>query len=158
VSTTNYLFFLYPFSFFLYPSFRTLGTFFSLEVNMRKIRITAGKVSATAVLKGNTTADAIWKALPMEVPGNTWGDEIYFGIPVHTAQEEDASDVVAMGDIAYWPPGHAFCIFFGRTPASRGNEIRAASAVNVFGKVEGDPKVFKQVKNGEKVRLEAVKE
>ena len=123
---------------------------------MRKIRITAGKVSATAVLKENTTADAIWKALPMEVPGNTWGDEIYFGIPVHTAQAEDASDVVAMGDIAYWPPGHAFCIFFGPTPASRGKEIRAASAVNVFGKVEGDSKVFKQVKNGEKVRLEAV--
>jgi hypothetical protein len=122
---------------------------------MRKIRITAVKVSATAVLKENTTADAIWKGLPMEVPGNTWGDEIYFGIPVHTAQAEDASDVVAMGDIATGR-GHAFCIFFRPPLPARGNEIRAASAVNVFGKVEGDPKIFKRVKQGEKVRLEAV--
>jgi uncharacterized protein len=122
---------------------------------MRKIRISAGKVTATGVLKDTATADAIWNALPMEAPGNTWGDEIYFGIPVQTDQEKGASDVVALGDLAYWPPGHAFCIFFGPTPASRGNEIRAASAVNVFGKLEGDAKVFKQVRNGEKVRLEA---
>jgi hypothetical protein len=125
---------------------------------MRKIRITAGKVVATAVLSENTTADAIWEALPLGAAGNTWGDEIYFEIPVTAAQAEDASEVVALGDIAYWPPGHAFCIFFGRTPVSRGNEIRAASAVNVFGKVEGDPKRFQQVKNGEMVRLEAVAE
>ena len=122
---------------------------------MRKIRISAGKVTATAALKENATADAIWQALPMEASGNTWGDEIYFGIPVQVAQEKGASDVVELGDLAYWPPGHAFCIFFGPTPASRGSEIRAASAVNVFGKVEGDAKVFKQVRNGEKVRLEA---
>jgi uncharacterized protein len=122
---------------------------------MRKIRISAGKVSATAGLKENPTADAIWQALPIEASGNTWGDEIYFGIPVQVAQEKGASDLVEMGDLAYWPPGHAFCIFFGPTPASRGSECRAASAVNVFGKVEGDAKVFKQVRNGEKVRLEA---
>ena len=125
---------------------------------MRKIRITAGKVVATAVLSENTTADAIWEALPLGAAGNTWGEEIYFGIPVTVAQAEDASEVVALGDIAYWPPGQAFCIFFGRTPVSRGNEIRAASAVNVFGKVEGDPKLFQEVKNGELVRLEAVAE
>ncbi len=125
---------------------------------MRRIRITAGKVSVTAQLTENATADAIWNALPMEASGNTWGEEIYFGIPVQAAQAKDASDVVGMGDLAYWPPGHAFCIFFGPTPASRGSEIRAASAVNVFGKVEGDPKVFKKVKHGEKVRLEAVAE
>lgn len=122
---------------------------------MRKIRISAGKVVATAVLMENATADAIWNALPIEASGNTWGDEIYFGIPVHVAQEKRASDVVELGDLGYWPPGHAFCIFFGPTPASQGDEIRAASAVNVFGKVEGDPKVFKQVRHGEKVRLEA---
>ncbi|MEW6668128.1 MAG: cyclophilin-like fold protein [Thermodesulfobacteriota bacterium] len=123
---------------------------------MRKIRISAGKVTAMGVLKDTPTADAIWNALPMEASGNTWGDEIYFGIPVHVAQDKGASDLVDLGDLAYWPPGHAFCIFFGPTPASRGNECRAASAVNVFGKLEGDPKVFKQVRNGEMVRLEAV--
>lgn len=122
---------------------------------MRKIRISAGKVTATAVLRENATADAIWNALPVEASGNTWGDEIYFGISVNVAQEKGASEVVELGDLGYWPPGHAFCIFFGPTPASQGNEIRAASAVNVFGKVEGDPKVFKQVRHGEKVRLEA---
>jgi hypothetical protein len=123
---------------------------------MRKIRISAGKVSATAVLEDNPTADAIWQALPIEAAGNTWGDEIYFGIPVQVAQDKGASDLVELGDLAYWPPGHAFCIFFGPTPASRGSECRAASAVNVCGRLEGDPKVFKQVRQGEKVRLEAV--
>ncbi|HHX45107.1 MAG TPA: hypothetical protein GX714_14135 [Chloroflexi bacterium] len=120
---------------------------------MRKIRITAGDVSATAVLNDTDTADAIWKALPIEARGSTWGDEIYFAIPVHL-DEEDAQEVVGMGDLGYWPPGHAFCIFFGRTPMSRGNEIRPASPVNVFGKVEGDATVFKRVSSGATVRLE----
>lgn len=125
---------------------------------MRRIRIFAGNVSATASLKGNATADSIWKALPLEASVNTWGDEIYFEIPVEHAQAEDATDLVEPGDLAYWPPGHAFCIFFGRTPASRGNECRAASAVNVIGKIEGDPKVFRQVRDGEKVHLEGIVE
>ena len=120
---------------------------------MRKIRITAGDVSATAVLNDTDTADAIWKALPIEARGSTWGDEIYFAIPVHL-DEEDGQEVVGMGDLGYWPPGHAFCIFFGRTPMSRGNEIRPASPVNVFGKVEGDATVFKRVSSGATVRLE----
>lgn len=121
---------------------------------MRQIRITAGKVSALANLIDNPTADAIWNALPLEARGNTWGDEIYFGIPVTIEEAPDASDLVDMGSLAYWPPGRAFCIFFGRTPASRGDDIRAASAVNRFGSVIGDATVFKQVPNGEKVRIE----
>ena len=67
-----------------------------------------------------------------------------------------AKAVVELGDIAYWPPGSAFCIFFGRTPMSRGDEIRPASEVNVFGRIEGDPKVFKKVKGGDQVAIEAV--
>jgi hypothetical protein len=125
---------------------------------MRKIEIKAEGVSMTATLADNPTADAIWNALPIEAAANTWGDEIYFGIPVQLEESEDASDVREAGDLAYWPPGNAFCIFFGRTPASRGNEIRAASAVNPFGKVEGDPKIFKQVRSGSKIRIEAVRE
>jgi hypothetical protein len=121
---------------------------------MQKIRISAGQVSATAVLKENGTAEAIWKALPLEASANTWGEEIYFGIPVHQEEAGDATDVVELGTLGYWPPGHAFCIFFGRTPASRGSECRAASAVNVVGKVEGDPTVFKKVRSGAKVRIE----
>ena len=121
---------------------------------MRKIRITAGDITATGVLEDNATADAIWDALPISARGNTWGDEIYFGIPVHVEEADDAGDVVEMGALAFWPPGNAFCIFFGRTPASRGDEIRAASAVNRVGKIEGDPTVFKQVSGGSTVVID----
>ena len=121
---------------------------------MRKIKITAGDVTATGVLNDNATADAIWEALPISARGNTWGDEIYFGIPVHVDEAEDANDVVEMGALAYWPPGNAFCIFFGRTPASRGDECRAASAVNAVGKIGGDPSVFKDVPGGSNVTIE----
>jgi hypothetical protein len=119
----------------------------------RKIRITAGRVSAEAVLNGSKTAEAIWDALPFSIPGETWGDEIYFGIPVK-AKPEDARAVVNLGDLGYWPPGSAFCIFFGPTPASRGDEIRPASPVNVLGRVLGDPAVFKSVRSGTTVRVE----
>ena len=120
-----------------------------------RIRITAGQVSATASLNDSPTAQAIWSALPIEVPGSTWGDEIYFSIPVHE-EERDAKAVVEVGDLGYWPPGSAFCIFYGPTPASRGDEVRPASPVNVVGRVEGDARVFKQVAAGTKVRLEPV--
>jgi len=123
---------------------------------MRKILISAGEITATAVLKENPTADAVWKALPLEAQANTWGDEIYFSIPVEVKQEDDASDVVDMGDLAYWPPGKAFCIFFGRTPASHSSEIRAASAVNVFGSVEGDATIFKKVPHGALINVSKV--
>ena len=92
---------------------------------MRIIRISAGEVSATAVLRDNATADAIWTALPITARGNRWGDEIYFEIPVHLPQADDARDVLDAGDLGYWPVGHAFCIFWGPTPASQGGEIRA---------------------------------
>jgi len=118
-----------------------------------RIRITAGQVSAAATLNDSSTGRAIWEALPIEAAGSTWGDEIYFGIPVDKS-EEDAKDVVEVGDLGFWPPGHAFCIFFGPTPASRGDEVRPASPVNVVGRVEGDAKVFKRVASGTKVRLE----
>lgn len=124
---------------------------------MARIRITAGDVSATAQLNDSETAQALWDALPIEARASTWGDEIYFGIPVHLDEADDAQEVVDLGDLGYWPPGHAFCIFFGRTPVSRGNEIRPASAVNVLGKVEGDATLFTRVPDGAKVRLEADK-
>ncbi|HHX40031.1 MAG TPA: hypothetical protein GX715_08710 [Armatimonadetes bacterium] len=119
----------------------------------REIVITAGAVSARATLLDNPTADAIWDALPLEAAGSTWGDEIYFSIPVQV-EERDGQEVVDLGDLGYWPPGSAFCIFFGPTPMSRGKEIRPASAVSVFGKVTGDPKVFKKVRSGERVKIE----
>jgi len=121
---------------------------------MRTIRITAGKVQATAELNDSPTADAIWNALPIKGRANTWGDEIYFSIPVHLEEAPDAESVVSLGDLGYWSPGSAMCIFFGPTPMSRGNEIRPASPVNVFGKVKSDAKVFKSVRSGESMLIE----
>ena len=120
----------------------------------KKIKITAGTVTARAVLGDSPTAGKIWEALPIEASGDTWGDEIYFGIPVKAPLEKDAKEVVEVGDLGFWPPGHAFCIFFGPTPVSHGNEVRPASAVNVVGRIVGDARVFKNVPSGTKVRIE----
>ncbi len=120
----------------------------------RKIRITAGGVSVTARLHDTPTADRIWAALPIKGTANTWGDEVYFSIPVKAAIEPGADDAVSVGDIAYWPPGSAFCMFFGMTPASSGGIIRAASPVNVFGAIEEDAAVLKKVKPLDRVLVE----
>ena len=122
-------------------------------MEQRRVKITAGDVEVTAVLNDSSTADLVWSALPIEASGSTWGDEIYFRTSVQ-ADEEDAREVVDMGDVGYWPPGQALCLFFGPTPASRGDEIRPASAVNVLGKLEGDPTVLKQVRSGSRVLVE----
>lgn len=120
---------------------------------MRTIVIEAGTVKTTAELNDSPTASAIWDALPIQARASTWGDEIYFSIPVRLAEEADAREVMAMGELAYWAPGHAFCIFFGPTPASRGDEIRAASPVNPIGKVIGDPSAFKSVSSGQAITI-----
>jgi hypothetical protein len=119
----------------------------------KKIKIKAGKVEVSAELNDTKTAQAIWDALPITNRGNRWGEEIYFSIPVNL-EPENAQEVVEMGDIGYWPPGTAFCLFFGPTPMSRGQEIRPASAVNVFGKVIGDATVLKQVASGTEIVIE----
>jgi hypothetical protein len=121
----------------------------------RVIRITAGAVSVEAALNDSATAAAIAAALPIEAKGETWGDEIYFDIGL-TQPGESPQEVVALGDLGYWPPGRAFCIFFGPTPMSRGGEIRPASAVNVVGRIAGDPRVFTRVRAGTRVRIEVV--
>jgi len=123
---------------------------------MNKIRITAGHVSVEAELNDKPTARMIWDALPIEGAANTWGDEIYFGIPVKTDEEPDAQEIVEVGTLGYWPVGHAFCIFFGRTPVSRDERPRAYSPVNLLGKVLGDATEFKGVTGGTKVLLERV--
>ena len=120
---------------------------------MPKIQITAGDVTASAELNDSPTAQAIWDALPIKARANIWGEEIYFTIQVTRGQDAEAREVVQIGELGYWSPGQAFCIFFGRTPASRGEEIRAASPVNIIGKVEGDARVFKKVKDGVAVTI-----
>lgn len=122
----------------------------------RRVRIVAGPITAEAVLYGTPTAEGVFKALPIEGRANRWGDEIYFSTPLDMPLEPEAREVVEPGELGFWPPGKALCIFFGPTPASRGDEVRAASPVNVFGRLLGDPKAFKRVKDGEKVRVEKV--
>ena len=121
-------------------------------MQQRRIKITAGAVAVTAVLNGSSTADLVWDALPIEAQASTWGDEIYFRTELR-AGERDAREVVDLGDVGYWPPGQALCLFFGPTPMSRGDEIRPASPVNVLGRIEGDATLLKSIRSGANVAV-----
>jgi len=118
----------------------------------KKIQINAGALKAEAELNDTRTAQEIWKALPITGRANLWGDEIYFSIPLRLKLEA-GQELVSIGDLGYWPDGNAFCIFFGSTPVSHGDEIRPASPVTVFGKVIGDAKVFRKVAAGTKITV-----
>ncbi|MEW6558105.1 MAG: cyclophilin-like fold protein [Elusimicrobiota bacterium] len=120
---------------------------------MKRIKIITEKVQMEAELNETNTANMIFDILPVGGKVNTWGEEIYFQIPVKTGPE-NAVEVVKEGDLAYWPDGNCFCIFFGKTPMSTDKEIRPASAVNLVGRVLGNPKEWKKVKNGEKILLD----
>jgi len=119
----------------------------------KRVIIRVENIKADAELNDSKTAQEIWEALPIESNVNTWGDEIYFSIPIKMGAE-NAKAVVSEGDLGYWPPGTAFCIFFGPTPVSQGDEIRPASPVNVFGRIIGDSKLFKKVTSGAKIIVE----
>ena len=120
---------------------------------MPAILITVDDLEFRAELTNTPTAKKLWEALPLEGQANLWGEEIYFSIPVSAPQEPEAQQEVEVGSIAYWPVGEAFCIFFGPTPASRGNAPRAYSPVNILGNIEGDLTGLKNVKQGTQVRL-----
>lgn len=120
----------------------------------KRIRITAGKVSAIAELDSSPTAQAIWSALPIKASANRWGEEVYFEIPVQLEEGAGARQVMQVGELGYWPVGSAFCVFFGPTPVSEGSEPRAYSNVNPFGQVEGDASVFASVRSGTRVSVE----
>jgi hypothetical protein len=119
-----------------------------------QILITAGDVRVRAELNDSATAQAIYNALPISGNGNRWGEEIYFAIPVDEPSATDATEDVEVAELGYWPPGKAFCIFFGPTPASPGDEPRAASPVNRIGKVTDDVRPLAEVQHGTEVRLD----
>jgi hypothetical protein len=120
----------------------------------RRIRITTGSIVLRAELDDSQTSNAVYDKLPIKGSGNRWGDEIYFEIPVEASLEASASEEVDVGALGYWPPGKAFCIFFGPTPVSTSEKPRAASPVNRIGKVVEDVSGLKDVPHGAEVRLE----
>ena len=120
----------------------------------KTIKIKAGNIQVEAELKETPTAKSIVEALPIEAEANRWGGEIYFSIPVTAELENDSREVLEEGEIAFWPPGNAFCIFFGTTPASRGDEIRAASAVNIVGRLVDDWSGLWEVEDGAGIVIE----
>lgn len=125
---------------------------------MRKIKITAGTVSIRAELLDTPTADSIYANLPIHSEAHTWGEEVYFETPVSVAREADARDVVEPGELAFWVEGDSIAIGFGRTPVSRGDEIRLAAPTNIWARALDDVKQLAAVKDGDRVTVEAVED
>ena len=123
---------------------------------MPRIRFEFGSLTLDAELLDTPTAKAIAAALPLRASALTWGEEVYFEVPVRLKREADARAVVTAGEIAYWPEGPAIAIGFGRTPVSRGDEIRLASPINVFARALSDVKALKAVRAGTKIKVTAV--
>ncbi len=121
---------------------------------MKKIIIQTEKAKIEAELNDSPSSERIWEALPIEGRGNRWGDEIYFSIPVKISSESGAHEDVDVGELGYWPPGNAFCIFFGPTPISSSERPRAYSPVNILGRVTGEVALFRSVKDGERVIIQ----
>jgi len=123
---------------------------------MSKIRITIGRLQMEAELFDSPTAAKIKEALPLDTSFHTWGDEIYFTIPVESGLDKTAREEVEVGDLGYWPTGRAFCIFFGPTPGSEKGKINPASAVNIIGRVIGEATLFKEVMNENRIMVKAL--
>ncbi len=117
------------------------------------IKIIVGTVTLDAQLHDTPTGKMIFDALPLNNDFSTWGDEIYFSVPVESDLDETAREEVVLGDLGYWPPGKAFCIFFGPTPMSTPGKIIPASAVNIIGKVKGDATRLKEVMHETRIEV-----
>ncbi len=123
---------------------------------MARIRFDFGVLTLDAELLDTPTAKAVAAALPISSAALTWGEEVYFDVPINVAREKDARAVITPGEIAYWPQGPAIAIGFGRTPISKGDETRLASPCNVFARALGSVKVLAKVKTGVVVKVTAI--
>ena len=122
-----------------------------------RIRISWDKGEVFGVLTDTPTANKLLEALPCSSSANTWGEEVYFSTPVGAVLEADAQQVVPPGTICFWVQGQSLAIPFGPTPISQGNECRLAAKVNLLGKLEGNPRALKSIRDGDKIRVEVVK-
>ena len=124
----------------------------------RQIKIISNEIEVIAGIDDSETANGIWGALPIESSVSTWGEEIYFTIPVQIEETDDARQDMDIGELGYWPPGSALCVFFGRTPASTSDQPRAASNVNPFGMVSGDVTPLHSIRPGESVTVSRIQD
>lgn len=124
---------------------------------MRRIKLEFDDIAIIAELHDTATADAIWEALPVSASVSTWGDEVYFDCGVSCSEEVDARTLVIAGEIAFWPPGDAIALGFGRTPASHGDEIRLASPANIWARTGDDVTALKSVAAGSRVAVSQVR-
>lgn len=122
---------------------------------MRRVRFTIGSAEVRVRLLDTPTADAVWAALPFSSEARTWGEEVYFAVPVAVDREADARDVVEAGEIAFWIEGTSIAIGYGRTPVSRGDEIRLAAPVNIWGRAETDVRALAAVAPGDRIEATA---
>ncbi len=122
---------------------------------MARIRISWGSDEVTAVINDTPTARKLLAALPCDATANTWGEEVYFRLPVTVALEADAQQVVEPGTVCFWVDGSSLALPFGPTPISKGKECRLVTRCNVLGKIDGDPKRLKGVRDGASLRIDA---
>ena len=118
-----------------------------------RIKISSGAIELTAELRDTPTSRALAEALPCSARANTWGDEVYFAVPVSAELEPDAEQVVEPGTVGFWIEGQALALPFGPTPISERGECRLAARVNILGKIDGDPKLLRQVRDGDAVSV-----
>jgi len=121
-----------------------------------KIKLSSNNININIELFDTPTAKKIMEALPIKAIANRWGDEIYFSVPVESQLEENAKEVLEIGDVCFWVSGRSIAIFFGKTPASKKDEPRAIEPVNIVGKVIGDVNVLKNINSGDTIRLEKI--
>ncbi|MCL4801057.1 MAG: hypothetical protein KJ025_15800 [Burkholderiales bacterium] len=120
---------------------------------MTRIRIKWPKGELTAALADTPTAQAVAAALPATSRASTWGEEVYFSLPVRVAKEPDAQQVVAPGTVCFWVEGAALALPYGPTPVSQGGECRLVTTVNVLGRIEGDPRALAGVRDGDAIEV-----